>query len=273
MKNKLLSTLVALSILTRFSQTFRRWAVLGIIRTEIGCLFAIKIARFLLGRLLPPILVNWWLPGVSHISQDGKQVLHGVRYYRQIRFGGHEREELDILTPCEMVDRDQHAKMCPTGVLHLICICATEVMHHLVYGKNILESLKDQKPLGLMGEKPAILFGHGGGWVVPGTDVQVQQLTPLVRAGYELYAYNYPLAPEDRFPVALVSTLKALDWMKRKGIKRVALLGESAGGNLVTMAAALLQNRQLLEELSLNVEENILEWDYPEITCVISWYR
>lgn len=46
----------------------------------------------------------------------------------------------------------------------------------------------------------------------------------------------------------------------------------SAGGNLVTMAAALVINRRLLEELARESGTPIDSWPYPEITCVVSWY-
>ena len=54
---------------------------------------------------------------------------------------------------------------------------------------------------------PSVLFLHGGGWVAPGTDVQLQQLTPIARSGVDIYLINYPLAPESPFPEAVLSTL------------------------------------------------------------------
>ena len=70
-------------------------------------------------------------------------------------------------------------------------------------------------------------IGHGGGWVCPGTEVHTHQVTPLARAGYKVFAYNYPLAPEDKFPTALVSTLKVLTWLyTEQGVRKVALVGE-----------------------------------------------
>ena len=50
-----------------------------------------------------------------------------------------------------------------------------------------------------------------------------------------------PASPEAPFPAALVSVLRALAWAKSaRGHQRVVVLGDSAGGNLVSMAAALL---------------------------------
>ncbi len=74
--------------------------------------------------------------------------------------------------------------------------------------------------------------------MAPGSDVQLQQLTPWARAGHTVLSLNYPLAPWDRFPAALLSTLKAFSFLRsRKGIRHLKVVGESAGANLGSMAA------------------------------------
>ncbi len=50
------------------------------------------------------------------------------------------------------------------------------------------------------------------------------------------------------------------------------LVGDSAGGGLVTMLAAILTNRRLLKELSEEVEEDIEKWAVPEVVRVVSAY-
>ena len=63
-----------------------------------------------------------------------------------------------------------------------------------------------------------------------------------------VYAIDYPLAPEQPFPAALLSTLRAIAFVKEHcGCDEVDLLGDSAGGNLATMAAALLANPGLMQ--------------------------
>mmetsp|Transcript_6942 Transcript_6942/g.10988 ORF Transcript_6942/g.10988 Transcript_6942/m.10988 type:complete len:406 (+) Transcript_6942:20-1237(+) len=255
--------------LIRFSSRFRRAIVLGILKSDVGCQVVLKISRLLLGKLLPPILVNWWYYWPGHITHDGCQVLHNVDYIRGVRYGRHKREVLDILYPLEGESKQDHNAIDPSGVVHLGIQCVKELTVFAFRGSPALK----HDTLIRKANSPAILFAHGGGWVCEGTDVQVQQLTPLVRSGFSVFTFNYPLAPESRFPVAVVSTLRVLAWLKReKGIDSVACIGESAGGNLITMATAFLHNPQLLKELNAIVEENILDWDYPKITCVVSWY-
>eukprot|EP01050_Picozoa_sp_SAG11_P041387 SAG11_NODE_18524_length_488_cov_1.727506_1_plen_133_part_10 len=74
-------------------------------------------------------------------------------------------------------------------------------------------------------------------------------LAPLAREA-PVYAIDYPLAPDQPFPAALLSTLRALAFVKQhSGCAEVDILGDSAGGNLATMAAALLANPPLLAAL------------------------
>ncbi|MDF3935665.1 alpha/beta hydrolase [Pseudomonas citronellolis] len=90
---------------------------------------------------------------------------------------------------------------------------------------------------------PAVLFLHGGGWMFGGLDSHAFLCAELAaRLGLLVLAVDYRLAPEHPFPAALQDSLAA--WRAlRDGVlglavdrERLALLGDSAGGNL---AAAL----------------------------------
>ena len=92
---------------------------------------------------------------------------------------------------------------------------------------------------------PAILFFHGGGWVHGTLDTH-DRLAAILAAQTRcaLISVDYRLAPEHRFPAAWEDALASLRWIKQNhsdlGIdaSRIALAGDSAGGNL---AAALAQ--------------------------------
>ncbi|MET0715566.1 MAG: alpha/beta hydrolase [Mycetocola sp.] len=94
------------------------------------------------------------------------------------------------------------------------------------------------------GALPAVLFVHGGGFVL-GTPEQFQPLvdeivlaTPAV-----VVSVDYRLAPETRHPGPLLDCVAALDWIRNHvdelGIddQRIAVVGESAGGGLATALA------------------------------------
>ena len=92
---------------------------------------------------------------------------------------------------------------------------------------------------------PAVLFFHGGGWVHGTLDTHDRLAAILaVQARCAVVSVAYRLAPEHRFPAAWEDALSSLRWLKERhselGIdaSRIALSGDSAGGNL---AAALAQ--------------------------------
>ncbi|GBG34597.1 Neutral cholesterol ester hydrolase 1 [Hondaea fermentalgiana] len=123
-------------------------------------------------------------------------------------------------------------------------------------------------------QNPAVLYAHGGGWIAANSACLMHSVTPLARAGYDVYSIDYPLAPRHRFPAPLVSTLRALAWMRmHEHHDEVLLMGDSAGGNLVTVAAAIVKNRNLLEELAQESGAlELLRLDFPEIVGVSSIY-
>jgi acetyl esterase len=95
------------------------------------------------------------------------------------------------------------------------------------------------------GPFPAAILVHGGGWV--GGDKQ-QYITyifqPLSDAGFAWFSINYRLAPQFRFPADADDVESAIQFVKASAAKykvdpkRIALIGESAGGHLVSYVGA-----------------------------------
>jgi acetyl esterase len=91
---------------------------------------------------------------------------------------------------------------------------------------------------------PAILFIHGGGFIDGGVDFCDNVQRGLAdRTGYVVVGLSYRLAPEHPFPAGLHDCADVLQWMhdaRPGGLdpKRIAVGGESAGGNL-TVALCL----------------------------------
>jgi len=81
-----------------------------------------------------------------------------------------------------------------------------------------------------------ILFFHGGGYV-GGSPADHRPMTAGLarRTGYEVFAPQYRLAPEHRFPAALDDAFAAYRWLLEQGTdpSGLALVGDSAGGGLV----------------------------------------
>jgi acetyl esterase len=106
------------------------------------------------------------------------------------------------------------------------------------------------RPAGEKGELPMLVYLHGGGWVLGDFETHkrlVQELTLAV--GCAVVFPEYPLAPEAPFPAAVEATLAFLEWIVLHGpklkldISRIALAGDSSGGNLATVLAVLAAQR------------------------------
>jgi len=144
------------------------------------------------------------------------------------------------------------------------------------YGPHKMETLDTIlfEDRGVAASNPAVLYVHGGGWIAANSACLIHSVAPIGRAGFDVYSMDYPLAPAVRFPDPIVSVFRALNWIKlHEKHDDVLLLGDSAGGNLVTMAASLVCNHSLLESfaLELNLPE-LLDMEFPHLIAVSSVY-
>ena len=96
---------------------------------------------------------------------------------------------------------------------------------------------------------PALVYFHGGGWVIGDLDthdVLCRQLT--AEAGIVTVAVDYRLAPEAKFPAAADDAWTATQWVVANAGKlgidaqRVAVGGDSAGGNLAAVVALMARD-------------------------------
>ncbi len=120
-------------------------------------------------------------------------------------------------------------------------------------GKNPNDSLKvETKDIHIEGLKarvyrpenaveplPVIVYYHGGGWVI--ADLDTYDATPRIMAKETnaiVISVEYRHAPEHKFPAAHEDAFKAYKWVVKNVAKmggdpkRIAVMGESAGGNL-----------------------------------------
>ena len=85
----------------------------------------------------------------------------------------------------------------------------------------------------------AILHFHGG-WFHAGTAAAYRHLVGHIaaRAGVRAFVPDYRLAPEHPFPAAVDDALATYRGMSDSGMRRIAVTGDSAGGNLALVLAA-----------------------------------
>jgi acetyl esterase len=84
-----------------------------------------------------------------------------------------------------------------------------------------------------------IVYAHGGGWVMGSID----SFDPVARelayhSGARVISVGYSLAPENPWPTALQEVLAVIQWAGAQfPAEPLAVAGDSAGGNLATVAA------------------------------------
>jgi acetyl esterase len=100
------------------------------------------------------------------------------------------------------------------------------------------------RKLGGPGQAPAIVYYHGGGWVVGDLDSHDGCCRVLADvSGCVVVSVDYRLAPEHRFPAAVDDAVAAFRWVQEHhrevGVLagRVGVMGDSAGGNLAAVVA------------------------------------
>jgi acetyl esterase len=122
-----------------------------------------------------------------------------------------------------------------------------------------IENLRIPGPLGEIpirvytpdapGPRPAMVYFHGGGWVICDLDTHEVVCSAIAhRAGAVVVSVDYRLAPEHKFPAAVTDAYAATAWVSanaaRLGVdaSRISVGGDSAGGNLGAVVSLKSRN-------------------------------
>ena len=106
------------------------------------------------------------------------------------------------------------------------------------------------RPPGETGTLPAILYMHGGGWVLGNAHTHDRLVRELaVGVGAAVVFVEYDRSPEAHYPVAIEQGYAAAQWIMREGAangldpERLAVAGDSVGGGMTAALALMASER------------------------------
>jgi acetyl esterase len=116
-----------------------------------------------------------------------------------------------------------------------------EVERDVIYGSDAkFHQLDIYKPVHRPGPWPVVFYVHGGAFHLLSKDTHWLMGLVFARFGYLVVNISYRLAPRHPYPAAIEDTCAAYRWLASRITQlggdpdRVAVAGESAGGNLIT---------------------------------------
>jgi acetyl esterase len=110
--------------------------------------------------------------------------------------------------------------------------------------------LRVYTPVGGGATLPALVFFHGGGWVIGDLETHDALCRTLANeTGARVIAVDYRLAPEHKFPAAADDAYAAAKWVEANAstlgvdANRIAVAGDSAGGNLAAVVCLMAKQK------------------------------
>ena len=130
-------------------------------------------------------------------------------------------------------------------------ISGVEVSEKTITQDGITIKLFIMRPSGVKETLPAFMFFHGGGWVLGDFPTHQRFIRDLViNSGAVAVHAEYTRSPEAKYPTAINECYAAAKWVVEHGSEinvdgnRLAIVGNSVGGNLTTAVALMAKNKK-----------------------------
>ncbi len=114
---------------------------------------------------------------------------------------------------------------------------------------------------------PGLLYLHGGGWTIGDLDTHDVLCRSLcLQAEVVVVSVDYRMGPEHKFPAAYEDCVSAFDWTVQNALelgidsRRIAIGGDSAGGNLSAAACLGLRGRTVQPAFQMLIYPATLMW-------------
>lgn len=107
------------------------------------------------------------------------------------------------------------------------------------------------RPKGSKGPLPVVEYFHGGGWVLGDRDTHDRLIREIAnKANVAVVFVDYTPSPEAKYPVPIEMSYTVLEYVAKNGKSlnvdpsRLAVAGDSVGGNMATVIALLAKQRK-----------------------------
>ena len=119
--------------------------------------------------------------------------------------------------------------------------------------KALLYSPKDIRE-----NAPCLVYYHGGGFVIPGAPYHYNNCRKYaLGARCRVLYVDYPLAPKNKYPKPVYACYEAYKWIIDNADRfsidktKVALGGDSAGGNLASVVCMMASDKNFVKPCAL----------------------
>ena len=199
----------------------------------------------LLFKLPKSLLIKW--SGKEQIQKDYRKLDPGFQYLLKLmedsgtkldytKSAAEMRKEFDE-------GRTLISSSLPSGV---------KTTDHEIESNGAKIKIREYAPNSIGNIYPALVYYHGGGWVLGSIDTHEAFTGFLAKElKAKIFSVEYRLAPEHKFPIPLEDCEAAFNWVKDNatdlGINpnRVSVGGDSAGGNLSAALCVKCQQNNL----------------------------
>ncbi|UYQ66296.1 alpha/beta hydrolase [Streptomyces peucetius] len=111
-------------------------------------------------------------------------------------------------------------------------------------------NLRIVRPAGVSGKLPAVMYVHGGGWVLGNENTHDRLVRQIANGAHAAVIFvDYTPSPEARYPIAIEQVYAATKWVAEHGSEidvdgsKVAVAGDSVGGNMAAAVTLMAKQR------------------------------